>query len=344
MEFLTSLTLSFFAQGFLKFREEPPKYCLSLVREKGGKVQIVVFVENFYGNEVSGEQLEEYKERVINHYLIKNITDVEVFFLVLSDNMDRDRHIAESNINFWIVDMLVKRIIVFENQPDDYLGMKNLINAIFVEQDRLKKEAKIEAKRNFPFATVSLMIANALVFIIFSLIGSTGDLQFMLDHGAAYADYIINKGEVYRLVTCMFLHFGSLHLINNLISLIIVGSQLEKLIGTKWLFITYFLTGIGASIVSCFYYYFNNEQVISAGASGAIFGLIGAFAVVIFKTKPRGKFDFRYIIIIALIFYDNYATPGIDVVAHVMGFILGVVLAIALIPTKGRISFLGRKG
>lgn len=337
MEFLTSLTLSFFAQGFLKFREEPPKYCLSLVRESGSKAQIIVFVENFLGNEVAGSELEEYKEKVINHYLIKNILDVEVFFLVLSDNMDRDRKIASFDISFWIIDMLVKRIIVFENQPDDYLNLKTMINTIFMEQERLKQEAKTEAKRNFPFATISLMIANALVFIIFSLLGSTNDVAFMLDHGAAYADYIINRGEVYRLVTCMFLHFGSLHLINNLISLVIVGSQLEKLIGTKWLFITYFLTGIGASIVSCFYYYYNNEPAISAGASGAIFGLIGAFCVVLFKTKVRGKFDFRFILIIALIFYDNYATPGIDVVAHVMGFILGVVLAIILIPTKGRI-------
>ena len=91
-------------------------------------------------------------------------------------------------------------------------------------------------------ATLTLIIINIVVFLMVEFTGLSQDTLHMLDWGAAYTPLIVEKGEVYRLFTSMFLHFGIEHLINNMLVLFVLGSRLERVIG-KLRFIVIYLAG-----------------------------------------------------------------------------------------------------
>ena len=79
--------------------------------------------------------------------------------------------------------------------------------------------------------TAGLILLNILVFLIVEFTGSSQNTMHMLDCGAAFTPMIIQGGEYYRLFTCMFLHFGIEHLLNNMLVLFVLGSRLEQVIG-----------------------------------------------------------------------------------------------------------------
>ena len=92
-------------------------------------------------------------------------------------------------------------------------------------------------------ANLTNVAINVLVFIVFSIIGNTEDAQFMLTHGACFAP-LVKEGEVYRLFTAMFLHFGVEHLIGNMLLLIFLGDTLERVVGSVRYLIIYLLGGL----------------------------------------------------------------------------------------------------
>ena len=124
--------------------------------------------------------------------------------------------------------------------------------------------------------TVALIVINAAVFFILTLFGDTEDALFMLQHGAMYEPYIIDGHEYYRIFTCMFLHFGISHLLNNMVLLGALGWNLELEIGKIRFLIIYLGSGIAGNIVSLIYDISSVQPAVSVGASGAIFGLMGA--------------------------------------------------------------------
>lgn len=81
------------------------------------------------------------------------------------------------------------------------------------------------------FCTTVLIVINVAVFLILSMLGDTEDAAFMLQHGAMYEPFITEGQEYYRIFTCMFLHFGITHLMNNMVMLGALGWNLELEIG-----------------------------------------------------------------------------------------------------------------
>ena len=131
-----------------------------------------------------------------------------------------------------------------------------------------------------------LMAVNALVFLYLEVAGSSEDAYFMYTKGAMLKAAVMEDGEYYRLLTAMFMHFGIGHLVNNMIVLFALGDNLERALGHVKYLILYLFSGIGANWISMMIG--NNDlMVVSAGASGAIFGgsggLFSAVAV------PRGR-------------------------------------------------------
>ena len=125
-------------------------------------------------------------------------------------------------------------------------------------------------KQNIPWMTLLLVAANVAVFIWIEINGSAADSDFMLSMGAAYAPSILIDHEYYRLFTHMFLHFGFLHLFNNMISLIILGYTTEHVLGRVRFLLLYLLSGIGGGLLSLAYCVSIHENNVSAGASGAM--------------------------------------------------------------------------
>lgn len=130
------------------------------------------------------------------------------------------------------------------------------------------------------------MAVNALVFLYLEAAGSSEDAYFMYTKGAMLKVAVIEDGEYYRLLTAMFMHFGISHLVNNMIVLFALGDNLERALGHIKYLILYLFSGIGANWISMM---IGNKDpmVVSAGASGAIFGVIGGLFYAVAVNKGR---------------------------------------------------------
>lgn len=188
--------------------------------------------------------------------------------------------------------------------------------------------------------TIGLIVVNIIVFAIFMLLGKSEDVVFILEYGAMYEPCVMEGHEYYRLLTSIFLHFGINHLLNNMVMLGALGFNLEPEIGRIRFLMIYFLSGIGGNIVSLVLNVILGESVISAGASGAVFGLMGALLCVVIRGRGRiGHLNKKkLLILIVLSLYFGLTTAGVDNAAHIGGLICGFVLEIFLGMTKHKIK------
>lgn len=184
--------------------------------------------------------------------------------------------------------------------------------------------------------TTGLIVINVLVFFLLSLRGDTESGYFMLQYGAMYEPLVKEGHEYYRLITSLFLHFGIQHLLNNMVMLGALGYQLENEIGRIKFLLIYFISGIGGNLCSLYWNVSHGEQVISAGASGAIFGLMGALLYIVAVNRGRlGRLSGRgMLIMVALSLYFGLTSSGVDNSAHIGGLICGILITVLLYRRK----------
>ena len=185
---------------------------------------------------------------------------------------------------------------------------------------------KNEKGRAFaPVVTGPLLGANLLVFLYLEWNGSTTDSLYMVEHGTLVAAYVLEYGEYYRLFTSLFLHFGFSHLLGNMLLLGYLGVRLEQYLG-HWRYLTvYLLSGLGGNVVSLLYYTLTYPYVNSAGASGAVFGIVGAMLWVVLRHRGRlaGLTSRQLMLMILFSLYSGLTSIGINNAAHVSGLAIG---------------------
>ena len=186
-------------------------------------------------------------------------------------------------------------------------------------------------KNKESIVTIMLLACNVLVFLIMELMGDTNDTEFMLKMAAAWPPYIMD-GQYWRLLTSTFMHFGFEHIMNNMLVLVCAGPILEKALGHVKYLLLYLLAGVGGSTLSFLQMVDSGEYAVAAGASGAIFGVIGALLWVVIRHQGRyetltGK-GLLFMIVISL--YYGISSGEVDNWGHIggllMGFILGIIL------------------
>ena len=185
-----------------------------------------------------------------------------------------------------------------------------------------------------------LFIINLLIFFVLETIGNTEDSVFMYRHGAMLTSAISHGHEYWRFFTAMFLHFGPTHIFNNLLVLFAIGTILENGIGHVRTAAIYLLSGLGANLISYFISLRAGEEVLSAGASGAVFGLMGAmiFGGLFARDRIGTLTPVQIAVLLGLSLYHG-VSEGVDDAAHIGGLILGFLLAavfIKLIPFRDR--------
>ena len=189
----------------------------------------------------------------------------------------------------------------------------------------------IRQRKQVPVNTAIILI-NIAIFLTVEFTGSSLNTQHMVNWGAAYTPWILQEHEYYRLVTCMFLHFGIRHLGNNMLVLFFVGYCLERSIGKIKYLLIYLLGGIGANIFSLGMEVYRQESVVSAGASGAVFAVIGALLYIVIRNRGRiENFTTRQLMILAaLSLYHGVTSAGVDNAAHFGGLVCGFFLCVLL--------------
>lgn len=172
------------------------------------------------------------------------------------------------------------------------------------------------------FILLSIMI---IYYIFLTLNGGSTNIENLLRYGALYPPLMVVYGQYYRFITAIFIHIGILHILFNGYALYIFGPQIERIMGPKKYLIFFLLTGIGGNIIT---FLFNFES-LSAGASGSLFGLLGAFLYLIHRhgelVTPKGKKEILQLVGINLIL--TFSISSISVTAHIGGLIIGYLLS-----------------
>ncbi len=176
-----------------------------------------------------------------------------------------------------------------------------------------------------------LIALNVIAFLYLEIAGSSQDVLFMYETGAMFAPAVIYGKEYYRLVTAVFMHFGIDHIINNMIVLFALGDNLERALGHIKYLILYLACGVGSNWISMMLDG-PDSMIVSAGASGAIFGVVGGLLYAVLINKGRLEdLSFRQLaVMVALSLYLGFTESGVDNVAHISGLLLGVVFGIIL--------------
>ena len=185
-------------------------------------------------------------------------------------------------------------------------------------------------------ATASLIIINIIVFLVVDFTGGSENTAHMVRCGAAYTPLILEDGEWYRLVTAVFLHFGINHLLNNMVVLGVLGERMEILMNRFSFLLLYFAAGIGGNLLSMALEMRSGEYAVSAGASGAVFGMMGAILYILVRNRGA-VLDLsmkRMLIMVGLSVYLGFADAGVDNAAHIGGLICGFVAAVILYHPK----------
>lgn len=194
------------------------------------------------------------------------------------------------------------------------------------EENNVKAEKVFRIKT--PIITYLLVAINVLMFLSMYIFGDgSTDINTLVNFGALYSP-LIKAGEYYRLLFAGFIHIGIIHLFVNMYSLLAIGTRLESLIG-KWKFLTIYLVSLIVGNLMSMLFIGNS---ISAGASGALFGLFGALLYFGYHYRVYlGSMMASQIIPILII---NFSLPfflsGIDLAAHIGGFVAGLLTLWAL--------------
>jgi rhomboid protease GluP len=184
-----------------------------------------------------------------------------------------------------------------------------------------------------PWVAIFLAVANVAAFGWELSAGADAmrpTAGWMLDHGGNYGPLTF-AGEQWRLLTSMFLHYGVLHLVMNMIGLLDGGRHVERMYGHAGFAALYLVSGLAGSFASAI-----RANAISAGASGAVFGIFGAFGA--FLLLHRNRLDKEQVshqargllIFLAYNIWFGVTAKGIDIVAHAGGLAAGFVCGLAL--------------
>lgn len=209
-----------------------------------------------------------------------------------------------------------------------------------INKESLEKSQRVEKifSPRIPIITYIIISICVAMFVLCFFVGNgPSDVKTLVFMGAN-SSYYTKAGEYYRLLTCIFLHAGFAHIICNMYSLIVIGPQVESFYGKlKYLFI-FLVSGICGSILSLV---FSSSNIVSVGASGAIFGLLGA--IIYFGYHYRvylgNVLKSQIIPVIILNLVIGFMISGIDNFAHVGGLIGGLFAAMACgVPDKSSTS------
>ena len=279
------------------------------ILENESMLYSIIIAENSYNVSLYDETYKYLKSLYNKNIVINEIVTIEGSY----DYYEHDNMLIYS---------LIDKKVVYSSSSCKLLIP--IINEIDTKKKRNNKRDK------YMMLTNILIAINLLVFLISAWISKNIfniDIYTLIIMGAK-VNSLIDKGQVWRLITCAFLHGGLIHIFFNMYALKILGPEIEYVYGKIKYLVIYLLSAIAASIFS----YIFGPQSVSVGASGAIFGLFGA--MLIFGIKHRKQMGKAYMMNILQVIFVNViigiSSSNIDNAAHFGGLIVGALIALLL--------------
>lgn len=325
--------------------------------------QVVCFVDCDVMAEDDASTLANISEDINNYLKNSSYQTNKTLMIVASVDINAARKRCMGYDGFWLVNKEHRKLIVYENQPVDFLKLRNALE-IYLETGKLDqaavkeetKKQKVESNvvsmraynkksrnyndiRRFITVTNIIIAINLIVFFIVAIGGDVEDATYIHEKGGlAFNDIDVNK-EYYRFITSMFLHFGAAHLMYNMLFIFCFGNTIEPELGKIKLIAIYIISGLGAGFAEYHFNLADHLNEVCAGASGASYGLMGALiALTLVDRAFRYHYDFRRVALIAIMFIAVDATrDNIANWAHAGGLVTGFISTFAIVSISNAI-------
>jgi len=258
-----------------------------------------------------------------------NVADLEGSKNIASIKINDVEEITSDNSILEVFPKIKNKLIKDKEGIDLIVNVTNDINAKTVK-DNATFTKIFEPKKLF--VTPLLIIICVIAFVLMYLIGNGSEDVYTLLYFGANNRSLVQEGEVWRLVTSVFLHIGLAHLVVNMYSLYIIGKQLEGFLGKIKYLAVFLISGLLGSLLSVVFH-----ESVSAGASGAIFGLLGSLLYFgyHYRLYLGTVLKTQIIPVIILNLAIGFMFQGIDNFAHIGGLVGGYLATMALgIPGK----------
>ena len=305
--------------------------------------KIVRIVSNYIHNDEQFEfdifRTKQIMKRIKKKTFSLNLNTLSIF-LNLGDNVHFDENAFSDNliaVDVKEIKDLEKYQSVTKYFPDITVNTDfkeeglSLFIKLTEEINKKNHEENVKTEDIFtpkkPIVTYVLIAINIILFLLMYILGKgSEDPDTLVMFGANYPDRI-KIGEYYRLITSAFLHIGTLHLICNNYALYVIGTQLESFLGKAKFLTVYLVSAVSGNLLSLLF-----ANGISAGASGAIFGLLGSLLYFGYHYRVYlGNLIHSQIIPVIIInLLIGFVLPGIDNAAHIGGLIGGILITMAL--------------
>ncbi len=321
-----------------------------------GAISLIVTSDMTNGHILSKEQYEGILRQIHRAYENRGYHQIRMLsMLFVLDSSDVKEFCLYEYAVHWIVDVHSKRLVLYENQGNLFESLRYQIESIVVgeikpinvEYSSLERP-RVPFRRDkfslryisnrykelsyrYPVLTISIVIINVLIFLAMEFTGQT-EVEDLFNWGGTSALTIIEELQIWRLFTAMFLHAGFEHIFGNMIILVLMGERLERVVGGLRYVILYLISGVIANIASALTNYYSGENPVGVGASGAIFGIVGAVMYIVIRYGERGLgiTTKRLLIFIGLSLYSGFQSMDVDNTAHIVGFISGAIIMLLI--------------
>lgn len=233
----------------------------------------------------------------------------------------------------WLADNADGKLKTYGSQPDKMDGLERIVAEALKDEDsnadtnlsELLENEKNNRLKSIKSSNINLTIIFIILnWLMLAITYATGGINVdnMLKMGAMEPALVFEAGQFYRLISSMFLHYGILHILSNMLFLYVFGSSIERYYGKLKYFIIYIGSGIAAGLMFCAV-----STGTAAGASGAVFGLTGAMLACSKKLKRAvdGKDSYFMLIFAIIAICSGFLSEEVANSAHIGGFIFGLV-------------------
>ncbi len=316
---------------------------VSLLKYSGDTIYIISLLNTFkYSHETCMGRLQIERQNLKQQNKNANIRFINVF---LCENNEKS-YVYISNIStnileeldeiYWSVYFVNDKLNIYcsELQPNKILGIEKVIKSTVKTNDKTNEpishitirailSSPLKAKKHSVNFYMIIIFINIIAYLSVATSGGINTLN-LLKHGAFSYNEIINNREFSRLFTSLFLHGNLSHLLSNMLTLYIFGRCLEITTSHINFLAVYFLSGLGANALLLL----TPSTNIMVGASGCIFGVIGALMILTFYFK-KSIFGLNSNTIFVIAFINlgiSLAVPQISFMAHFYGFIIGIII------------------
>lgn len=317
-------------------------------RPENNLMNIIHLIDYSTGFSLLEEEYELLKEKVRKLFQERGVKNIHMLSIIISRDVKKAEILCEKDRFCWIMEPESEKLLIYENQVEDFYGLRKKLEECFLHKEEIKAAAEKERQaevayiekentekkktnslkqwKQYPYINIGIVCVNILIFLLCTFLG-----ELLYNIGVLYGPLILEKGEYYRFFTAIFLHGDVNHLTSNMIMLFFLGEIVEEEVGHIRYLLLYFLSGLGGGILSVWYEYFTGNFHGSIGASGAVFGIVGVLAFLVIRNRGKlktityGKITF----LIVYSLYSGFTGSNTDNAAHIGGLISGFFLAAA---------------